>query len=120
MKKLAEKLIHAQNANREELCDMYQGFIGYDPAEDYPEIETDSIRDTLMGWMQDRLAEDALGVAVRSIQNALGVESADQADHFFSGNAGNSERIFNMLNALSEYIDSERRLKAEEMEEDDQ
>jgi len=118
MKELAEKLRAARVANRAELATMYKEFIGYDPVEDYPEIETDEIRDNLMGWMQDRLAEDALGVAVRSIQNALGVESGDQADHFFSGNAGNSERIFNMLNALSEYIDSERRLKAEE--EDDQ
>jgi hypothetical protein len=115
MKKLAEKLKQSQNANREELCDMYRCFIGYDPAEDYPEIETDAIRDTLMGWMQDRLAEDALGVAVRSIQDAFGVESGDQADHFFSGNSG-----FSVLSALSEYIDSERRLKAEEMEGADQ
>ena len=37
-------------------------------------------------WTEkEQLADDALNVAVKHIQDALGVESGDQAAYFFSG-----------------------------------
>ncbi len=108
MKKLAEKLIHARSANREELCDMYQCFIGYDPALDYPEIETEEIRETLTGWMKDRLAEDAIGVAVRSLQDALGVETGDQASYYFG-----MDRGYEAIDLFAQYIEGELTLEEE-------
>ena len=111
MKALTEKLRAARVAHRAELATMYQYFIGYDPVEDHPEIETEEIRETLTGWMKDRLAEDAIGIAVRSLQDALGVETGDQASHYFG-----MDRGYGATELLAEYIESELSLE----EEDDQ
>lgn len=109
MKALTEKLRTARVANRAELATMYEQFIGYNPVEDYPEIGTEEIRETLTGWMKDRLAEDAIGVAVRSLQDALGVESGDQASHYFG-----MDRGYEATELFAEYIESELSLEEED------
>jgi len=111
MKALAEKLRAARVANRAELATMYQQCIGYNPVEDHPSIDTEEIRETLTGWMKDRLAEDAIGIAVRSLQDALGVETGDQASHYFG-----IDRGYGAIDLFAEYIESELSLE----EEDDQ
>ena len=53
----------------------------------------------------DRLAEDALNVAVKHIQDNLGITTGDHAGMFFSDDAKNNA----VLNTLKEYIMSELR-----------
>ena len=113
MKNLVKKLRAARVASRTELATMYEQFIGYDPVEDHPSIDTEEIRETLTGWMKDRLAEDAIGIAVRSLQDALGVETGDQASHYFG-----MDRGYEATELFAQYIESELRLELEE--EDDQ
>tara|TARA_R110000787_G_scaffold109021_6_gene217472 strand:- start:794 stop:1129 length:336 start_codon:yes stop_codon:yes gene_type:complete len=108
MKKLTEKLRAARIANRAELATMYEEFIGYDPVGDHPEIETEEIRKTLTGWMKDRLAEDAIGVAVRSLQDALGVETGDQASYYFG-----MDRGYEAIDLFAQYIEGELTLEEE-------
>ena len=61
-------------------------------------------------WTEkEQLADDALNVAVRHIQDALGVESGDQAAYFFSGHEGGT-----LLSVLEKYIESELFFKNEE------
>jgi len=108
MKKLTEKLRAARVANRAELATMYEEYIGYDPVEDCPEIGTEEIREILTGWMRDRLAEDAIGIAVRSLQDALGVDSGDQASHYFG-----IDRGYEAIELFAEYIESELSLEEE-------
>jgi len=84
MKELAKKLREARAANREQLGEIHKEFLGYDPVEKWPEINTERVRDYLTRWMEKRLAQQAIGIAVRSLQDALDVESGDQAAHYFS------------------------------------
>jgi len=108
MKTLVKKLRAARVANRAELATMYEQCIGYNPVEDYPEIGTEEIREILTGYIKDRLAEDAIGIAVRSLQDALGVESGDQASHYFG-----IDRGYDATEIFAEYIESELSLEEE-------
>ena len=113
MKKLAQKLRAARVANRKQLATMYKYFIGYDPIEDYPQIGTEEIRRTLTGCMKDRLAEDAVGIAVRSLQDALGVKTGNKASYYFY-----KDRGYEAIDLFAQYIESELIYSNEE--EDDQ
>ena len=55
----------------------------------------------------DNLAEDALNVAVKHIQDSLGVTTGDHAGMFFSDDAKKDA----VLNTLKEYIMSELRAR---------
>ena len=108
MKELTEKLRAARVACRAELATMYEQLIGYDPVKDCPEIGTEEIRETLTGWMKDRIAEDAINIAVRSLQDALGVDSGDQASHYFG-----MDRGCEATELFAEYIENELTLEEE-------